>query len=92
MTTVYIVKDLVPDLTQFYKQYKSIQPWLQSNNPPAQGELTFISFTSPLLVCWGDCVCCSKSGFASFGMPEYPPLLCSGQLAFDSLPALYSID
>ncbi|KAJ3512873.1 hypothetical protein NMY22_g15208 [Coprinellus aureogranulatus] len=35
---MYIVKDLVPDLTQFYKQYKSIQPWLQSNNPPAQGE------------------------------------------------------
>lgn len=22
----YIVKDLVPDLTQFYKQYKSIKP------------------------------------------------------------------
>ena len=25
----YVVKDLVPDLTQFYKQYKSIQPYLQ---------------------------------------------------------------
>ena len=24
-----IIKDLVPDLTNFYKQYKSIQPWLQ---------------------------------------------------------------
>lgn len=35
---MYIVKDLVPDLTQFYKQYKSIQPWLQNENPPAQGE------------------------------------------------------
>jgi len=25
-----IVKDLVPDMTLFYKQYKSIQPWLQN--------------------------------------------------------------
>lgn len=25
----YVVKDLVPDMTQFYKQYKSIKPYLQ---------------------------------------------------------------
>jgi succinate dehydrogenase/fumarate reductase-like Fe-S protein len=25
----YVVKDLVPDLTLFYKQYKSIKPYLQ---------------------------------------------------------------
>jgi succinate dehydrogenase (ubiquinone) iron-sulfur subunit len=30
----YIVKDLVPDLTQFYKQYKSIKPYLQRDTPP----------------------------------------------------------
>ena len=35
---VYIVKDLVPDLTQFYKQYKSIEPWLKNDNPPANSE------------------------------------------------------
>ncbi len=35
---VYIVKDLVPDLTQFYKQYRSIEPFLKSKNPPAEGE------------------------------------------------------
>jgi succinate dehydrogenase (ubiquinone) iron-sulfur subunit len=35
---VYIVKDLVPDLTQFYKQYKSIEPYLKNDNPPPQGE------------------------------------------------------
>lgn len=28
----YVVKDLVPDLTQFYKQYKSIKPYLQSDD------------------------------------------------------------
>lgn len=31
---VYIVKDLVPDLTLFYKQYKSIQPYLQNDKVP----------------------------------------------------------
>ena len=34
----YVVKDLVPDLTQFYKQYKSIEPWLKNDNPPEKGE------------------------------------------------------
>jgi succinate dehydrogenase / fumarate reductase iron-sulfur subunit len=28
-----VVKDLVPDLTKFYAQYASIQPWLQSRTP-----------------------------------------------------------
>lgn len=27
-----IIKDLVPDLTNFYNQYKSIKPWLHTNN------------------------------------------------------------
>ncbi|SPO25059.1 Succinate dehydrogenase [ubiquinone] iron-sulfur subunit, mitochondrial [Ustilago trichophora] len=35
---MYIVKDLVPDLTQFYKQYRSIEPFLKSNNTPAESE------------------------------------------------------
>ena len=30
---VYVVKDLVPDLTLFYKQYKSIKPYLQRDTP-----------------------------------------------------------
>lgn len=29
----YVVKDLVPDLTHFYKQYKSIKPYLQRDTP-----------------------------------------------------------
>ena len=28
-----VVKDLVPDLTQFYAQYASIKPWLQTRTP-----------------------------------------------------------
>ncbi|GIZ49720.1 hypothetical protein CKM354_001274700 [Cercospora kikuchii] len=34
----YVVKDLVPDLTQFYKQYKSIKPYLQRDAPPEDGK------------------------------------------------------
>ncbi len=34
-----VVKDLVPDMTHFYAQYASIQPWLQSKTPtPSDGE------------------------------------------------------
>ena len=29
-----VIKDLVPDLTNFYAQYASIKPWLQSRTPP----------------------------------------------------------
>ncbi|PHH63339.1 hypothetical protein CDD81_6036 [Ophiocordyceps australis] len=34
----YVVKDLVPDLTHFYKQYKSIQPYLQRETPAPDGK------------------------------------------------------
>merc|ERR1712233_194009 len=27
---MYVVKDLVPDMNNFYQQYRSIQPWLQA--------------------------------------------------------------
>ena len=30
----FVVKDLVPDLTLFYKQYRSIKPYLQRSTPP----------------------------------------------------------
>lgn len=29
---MYIIKDLVPDLSNFYAQYKSIKPWLMNNS------------------------------------------------------------
>ncbi|AET41680.1 succinate dehydrogenase iron-sulfur protein subunit SDH2 Ecym_8411 [Eremothecium cymbalariae DBVPG len=35
---MYVVKDLVPDLTNFYKQYKSVQPYLQRTAKPADGK------------------------------------------------------
>ena len=29
-----VVKDLVPDLTEFYAQYAAVRPWLQTREPP----------------------------------------------------------
>ena len=29
---MYVIKDLVPDMTNFYAQYKSIEPWLQKDS------------------------------------------------------------
>ena len=32
-----VIKDLVPDLTNAYKQLESIKPWLQANKKPPEG-------------------------------------------------------
>ncbi|XP_050304933.1 succinate dehydrogenase [ubiquinone] iron-sulfur subunit, mitochondrial [Anthonomus grandis grandis] len=29
---MYVIKDLVPDMNNFYEQYRSIEPWLQRND------------------------------------------------------------
>lgn len=33
---MYVIKDLVPDLSHFYEQYKQIKPWLQAKEPKNQ--------------------------------------------------------
>lgn len=37
---MFVVKDLVPDMGNFYEQYRSIEPWLQPSQEkePGQGE------------------------------------------------------
>lgn len=30
---MYVVKDLIPDMTNFYKQYRSVKPYLQRSTP-----------------------------------------------------------
>jgi len=32
-----VIKDLVPDLSNFYAQYASIKPWMQTETPPPEG-------------------------------------------------------
>jgi len=60
-----VVKDLVPDLTNFYAQYASIKPWLQTRTPasPDQERLQskedqeLINTPSACILC----ACCSTS-------------------------------
>jgi succinate dehydrogenase (ubiquinone) iron-sulfur subunit len=61
---MYIVKDLVPDLTHFYKQYKSIEPWLKNDNPPEHGEFLQSPEDRKKLDGMYECIlcaCCSTS-------------------------------
>ncbi|ODQ65456.1 succinate dehydrogenase and fumarate r [Nadsonia fulvescens var. elongata DSM 6958] len=62
---MFVVRDLVPDLTQFYKQYKSIQPYLQRENVPQDGKENLQSIEDRkkldgLYECIL-CACCSTS-------------------------------
>ena len=60
-----VVKDLVPDLTNFYAQYASIKPWLQSQTPPppdrerlqSKEDQELINSPSACILC----ACCSTS-------------------------------
>jgi succinate dehydrogenase / fumarate reductase iron-sulfur subunit len=60
-----VVKDLVPDLTQFYAQYAAVKPWLQTREPPPAGaerrqspaEQERIDRPSACILC----ACCSTS-------------------------------
>ena len=62
--TVYVVKDLVPDMTNFYKQYKSIEPYLKNDNPPEKGEFLQSPEDRKKLDGMYECIlcaCCSTS-------------------------------
>lgn len=41
LPNLYVIKDLVPDLTNFYNQYKSIDPWLKRKTPKKEGQKEF---------------------------------------------------
>jgi succinate dehydrogenase/fumarate reductase-like Fe-S protein len=45
---MYVVKDLVPDMTLFYKQYRSVKPYLQRDTPAPDVRLSL--FYQPRLV------------------------------------------
>ncbi len=60
-----VVKDLVPDLTHVYAQYRSIQPWLQSESapPPDRERLQSEEERAQLDGLWECilCFCCTTS-------------------------------
>ncbi|XP_076183002.1 succinate dehydrogenase, subunit B (iron-sulfur) [Ptiloglossa arizonensis] len=63
---MYIVKDLVPDLTNFYTQYKSIQPWLQRSSGDKVGSKQYLQSVEDRQKLDGLyecilCACCSTS-------------------------------
>jgi 2Fe-2S iron-sulfur cluster binding domain len=61
---MYIVKDLVPDLTLFYKQYKSIKPYLQRDSFPEGREILQSKADRKKLDGLYECIlcaCCSTS-------------------------------
>ena len=33
-----VIKDLIVDLSHFFAQYASVEPWLKNDNPPLEGE------------------------------------------------------
>lgn len=61
----YVVKDLVPDLTLFYKQYRSIKPYLQRDKPAENGKeyLQSKADNAKLSGLWECilCACCQTS-------------------------------
>jgi succinate dehydrogenase (ubiquinone) iron-sulfur subunit len=39
---MYVIKDLVPDMNNFYTQYRSIQPWLQRKDEKKSGSQQYL--------------------------------------------------
>ncbi|XP_043272240.1 succinate dehydrogenase [ubiquinone] iron-sulfur subunit, mitochondrial-like [Venturia canescens] len=63
---MYIVKDLVPDMNNFYTQYKNIQPWLQRNDGKKVGTQQYLQSVDDRKKLDGLyecilCACCSTS-------------------------------
>lgn len=72
----YVVKDLVPDLTNFYNQYKSIEPWLKRNVMKGENETEYYQNKDDRELLDGLyecilCACCSTSCPSYWWNPEY---------------------
>ncbi|RHY29645.1 hypothetical protein DYB32_004989 [Aphanomyces invadans] len=71
---MYVIRDLVPDMNNFYAQYKSIQPWLHSDVVKA-GNVEFLQSKEDrdklngLYECIL-CACCSTSCPSYWWNPE----------------------
>jgi len=63
---MYVVKDLVPDMSNFYEQYRSIEPWLKSKEGKKEGQAEFLQTKEDRAKLDGMyecilCACCSTS-------------------------------
>jgi len=72
----YVVKDLVPDLTNFYNQYKSIEPWLKRKDAKEPGQKEYYQSHEDRVKLDGMyecilCACCMTSCPSYWWNPEY---------------------
>jgi len=72
----YVLKDLIPDLTNFYNQYKSIEPWLKRKDVKAKGEGEYFQSREDRAKLDGMyecilCACCMTSCPSYWWNPEY---------------------
>jgi len=72
----YVVKDLVPDLTNFYNQYKSIEPWLKRKDVKGKGDKEYFQSREDRAKLDGMyecilCACCMTSCPSYWWNPEY---------------------
>ena len=63
---MYVIKDLVPDMGNFYEQYRSIEPWLQTSKEKEEGQAEFLQSKEDRAKLDGMyecilCACCSTS-------------------------------
>ena len=72
----YVVKDLVPDLSNFYSHYKSIEPWLKRKTPKEPGQREYLQSKEDRAKLDGMyecilCACCMTSCPSYWWNPEY---------------------
>lgn len=73
---MYVLRDLVPDLTNFYNQYKSIEPWLKRKEPKPTEDVEYTQSIQEREMLDGlyeciMCACCQTSCPSYWWNPEY---------------------
>lgn len=63
---MYVIKDLVPDMSNFYEQYRSIEPWLKNKEGKKEGQAEYLQTKEDRAKLDGMyecilCACCSTS-------------------------------
>jgi len=63
---MYVIKDLVPDMSNFYEQYRSIEPWLKSKEGKEEGQAEYLQTKEDRAKLDGMyecilCACCSTA-------------------------------
>nr|POE71661.1 succinate dehydrogenase [ubiquinone] iron-sulfur subunit 2, mitochondrial [Quercus suber] len=71
---MFVIKDLVVDMTNFYNQYKSIEPWLKRKNPPETKGKEVLQ------------ICLANFPQIFSYCPRYKPLMCQGITQFNRQP------